>query len=265
MTPANEGNMYLGRTTEKLQQHRIFSGRQTGYSDAEFTGTEVTLGHFGNSARQVAQSYFGHLGHPEISGINELSFGIPAAVLDEKCMLALFYSQRVWLMDVEPEILIQCHPLTGHTGNTVQGVSRVLLGHRPLLLDSLRHPLPTQGLWGVMMCWVQNALSVDFVPLFCDAGSGQGPIVGKTVLWHIEEKCCTERWFKRRGAEATVEDWIMFNLNMFNGPMGRSNRGLKFLNGSKRHFTPGFELVPHLHTYISRPTGQQQSDWANSE
>ncbi|KAJ7224913.1 hypothetical protein C8J57DRAFT_1253158 [Mycena rebaudengoi] len=208
MTPANEGNMYLGRTTEKLQQHRIFSGRQTGYSDAEFTGTEVTLGHFGNSARQVAQSYFGHLGHPEISGINELSFGIPAAVLDEKCMLALFYSQRVWLMDVEPEILIQCHPLTGHTGNTVQGVSRVLLGHRPLLLDSLRHPLATQGLWGVMMCWVQNALSVDLCPFFVMLDRDKDPSWEKLCYGISRRSACTERWFKRRGAEATVEDWI---------------------------------------------------------
>ncbi|KAJ7276056.1 hypothetical protein C8J57DRAFT_1224188 [Mycena rebaudengoi] len=37
------------------------------------------------------------------------------------------------------------------------------------------------------------------------------------------------------------------------------------LNGSKRHFAPGFELVPQVPAYISRATGQQASDWANQE
>ncbi|KAJ7233442.1 hypothetical protein C8J57DRAFT_1249923 [Mycena rebaudengoi] len=39
------------------------------------------------SARQVAQSHFGYLGHPGISGISKLTYGsndIPAAILDEK-------------------------------------------------------------------------------------------------------------------------------------------------------------------------------------
>ncbi|KAJ7257419.1 hypothetical protein C8J57DRAFT_1235137 [Mycena rebaudengoi] len=66
--------------------------------------------------------------------------------------------------------------------------------------------------------------------------------------------------------------WVqgrVFNLNRFNGAVRASRpfnpRFKHCLNGSKRNFAPGFELVPRAPAYISRTTEQQVSNWANWE
>ncbi|KAJ7270303.1 hypothetical protein C8J57DRAFT_1226957 [Mycena rebaudengoi] len=115
--------------------------------------------------------------------------------------------------------------------------------------------------------WGKRIVSLSFTTIFADTGEMKvyGPYGGANP----NEAVTIARLFKQIASRRKLPFKQVFNLNRFNGTVRASRpfnpRFKQCLNGSKRHFAPGFELVPQAPAYISGATEQQVSNWANQE